>query len=110
MMKVDLGTMLALTPPGMVAVLFLALWRGLLVPGSTLDRLTKLWEERLREARNREDSWKTAHDKQQDVARMAAQQTQELLESLGVIEVFIRGNPSAREQLRALPTMEERGA
>lgn len=36
----------------------LAIVRGWLVPGSTLDRLTSEWRERLAEAREREAQWR----------------------------------------------------
>jgi hypothetical protein len=90
MKGVDVGSLLAVTPAGMLGVFFLALWRGWIVPGSTLDRLTTQWEARLREAHDREQSWKTAHDRQQDIALTATHQTGQLLESFGVLEVWVR--------------------
>ena len=95
------------TLPGMVGIIFVAIWRGWLIPGSTLDRITKQWEARLQEAHQREADWKTAHDRQQEIAGTAVAQTGELLKQFGVLENFIRATPTAIAQLRSLSHEED---
>ncbi len=95
-----------LTLPGALTAIFVALWRGWLIPGSTLDRITKQWESRLTEASQRGDDWKIAHDRQQEIAATATAQTGELLKQLSVIENFIRATPSAIVRLHALSQEE----
>lgn len=96
------------TLPGALAAIFVALWRGWLIPGATLDRITKQWENRLAESHQRGDDWKTAHDRQQEIAATATAQTGELLKQLGVIESFIRATPSAIARLHVLSQEENK--
>lgn len=109
----------------MVTALFVALWRGWLVPGSTVDRLTKRydaelerqdaeltrlevqWRERLAETLVREHDWRSAHNGQAEIARVATAQTAELLKSFTVLEHYIRSTPRAIAELRAVPPVEE---
>ena len=96
-----------LTVPGMGALVFLAIWRGWLVPGPTLDRITKQWEDRLVEAYQREVDWKTAHDRQQQIAHTAVNQAGELLKQFGVLESYIRATPDAISRLRDVNRPED---
>lgn len=97
-----------LTPGSMLAALFVALWRGWLIPGSTLDRITRQWEERLAEAQKREQDWKAAHDQQAELARTAAEQTGELLGSFEVLESYIRATPAAIAKIAASSAPSDR--
>lgn len=81
--------------------IFVALWKGWVIPGSTLTTLIKQWDQRLREAHERERDWKKAHDRQQEVAATAVDQTEALLESFDVLEKYIRAVPAAAKVLEA---------
>jgi hypothetical protein len=87
----------------MFAALFLALWRGWVVPGSTIDRLTAMWEARLKEAHEREQAWRVAHDLQTQISHVATTQTGELMQSFAVLESYIRSTPDAIARLRSVP-------
>jgi len=72
----------AVTPAGMLGLLFLALWRGWVVPGPTVTRLEASWRERAAEAREREREWRRAHDSQEQISRMAVGQTERMVSAL----------------------------
>lgn len=102
---------------GSLVVLFTALWRGWLVTGPQVDKLTKRydneierlerqWTERLTEARERERAVWVAHDRQAELARVSTAQTGELMQSFGVLEQYIRATPAAIARL-AVPLPEQ---
>jgi hypothetical protein len=101
----------------MFGALFVAMWRGWLVPGSRAEKeitrltatwerrladLTTQWDDRLREAHDREESWRAAYSVQTEISRTSTAQTAELMQSFSVLEHFIRATPSAIATLQRL--------
>lgn len=101
----------------MFGALFVAMWRGWLVPGSRAEKelarltaswerrlvdLTTQWDDRLREAHEREEAWRAAYGVQAEISRVTTAQTGELMQSFGVLEQFIRSTPAAIATLQRL--------
>lgn len=107
-----------ITAAGALGGLYVALARGWLYTGrsvqdlkdehsSKFSALGEQWNARLTEAHEREDSWRLAHNVQAEISRTAANQTNELMQSFGVLEQFIRATPEAIVRLRSVPPAEE---
>jgi len=62
------------TPIGCVFLLLLALARGWLVSGRELDRHSKIWEARLKEAHERETVWQQVALTREETTRNVADQ------------------------------------
>lgn len=94
------------TVPGIfltfVGTLFYALWKGWLVPGSTLDRITKQWEDRLDEAREREREWRTVSEHERETSRIAVEQVSALMDGLKTVEHYVRAIPAAASRRKAV--------
>lgn len=109
-----------ITAAGALGGLYLALARGWLYTGRSVQdlkdehasKLTELregWNARLREAHERENDWRAAHGVQVEISRTATAQTGELMQSFGVLEQFIRSTPAAIaavQRLHSVPPPE----
>lgn len=95
--NLDGGAFIAL-----VSLLATAVWRGWLVPRTTVDRLEKSWEmviasraERLAESVEREKEWRTSWMISEERGRVRDAQVVDLLELAKTTDALVRALPRA---------------
>lgn len=78
---------------GVIVGAIIALFKGWLVPGTTVDRMTRQWEQQLADAKQETTEWRAAHGVSEAARERALLHSGELLETARTVERLLLALP-----------------